>query len=197
MNEFDLTIRLRNNRLRQRRRESGRTAKEISEAIGVGLLTYYGYESLRLQPMGKDRQGLPRWKPSAIKIAEFYGVDPAELWPAEVLEVTDPVQTTTISATDVALLAGQLDFVVQALGPGTAERAVSDAQDRQCVRDAMHRELSDTEQAVMRLYYYEGMRMPEIAKVLGLTTQGVSAAHCKAVSKLRSPLLRAGVQREQ
>jgi hypothetical protein len=51
----------------------------------VGYSAYLNYESLKTSPVSKRAEG--GWKPSALKVAAFYGVRPEALWPAGILLV--------------------------------------------------------------------------------------------------------------
>lgn len=53
--------------------------------------------------------------------------------------------------------------------------------------DAIER-LSDRERTVIALYYYEGLSLKEIGRVLGVTESRVSQMHTKAVLRLRARL---------
>jgi RNA polymerase sigma factor for flagellar operon FliA len=46
-------------------------------------------------------------------------------------------------------------------------------------------ELDEKERTVISLYYYEELKLKEIAFVLGLTASRVSQIHSKALSKLK------------
>jgi RNA polymerase sigma factor for flagellar operon FliA len=48
--------------------------------------------------------------------------------------------------------------------------------------------LSEKERTVLALYYYEGLTMKEIAKILDYTESRISQIHNKAILKLRSLL---------
>jgi len=49
-------------------------------------------------------------------------------------------------------------------------------------------QLPETERAVLGLYYYDGMRMKEIGKVLNISESRVSQVHSKAILLLRAKL---------
>lgn len=71
-------------------------------------------------------------------------------------------------------------------------RALEDAE----LRDAMRQEVSrlpEREQAVLVLYYDDGLTLSEIGEVLGVTESRVSQIHSKAVIMLRSRLTAAGI----
>jgi RNA polymerase sigma factor for flagellar operon FliA len=48
--------------------------------------------------------------------------------------------------------------------------------------------LPATERAVLGLYYYDGLRMKEIGKVLNISESRVSQVHSKAILLLRAKL---------
>lgn len=75
------------------------------------------------------------------------------------------------------------------LEPG---RAMEDGE----LRDAMRAEISrlpEREQAVLILYYDDGLTLAEIGEALGVTESRVSQIHTKAVLQLRSRLAAAGM----
>jgi RNA polymerase sigma factor for flagellar operon FliA len=49
-------------------------------------------------------------------------------------------------------------------------------------------DLPETERAVLGLYYYDGLRMKEIGKVLAISESRVSQIHSKAILLLRAKL---------
>lgn len=64
------------------------------------------------------------------------------------------------------------------------------------LRDAMRSEigrLPEREQAVLILYYEDGLTLAEIGEALGVTESRISQIHTKAVLQLRSRLARAGM----
>lgn len=75
------------------------------------------------------------------------------------------------------------------LQPG---RAMEDGE----LRDAMRTEISrlpEREQAILILYYEDGLTLSEIGDALGVTESRVSQIHTKAVLQLRSRLAAAGM----
>jgi RNA polymerase sigma factor for flagellar operon FliA len=51
-------------------------------------------------------------------------------------------------------------------------------------------ELTDRERLVVTLYYYEHLKLSEIAKVLSVTDQRISQINTKAVMKLRTKMMK-------
>jgi RNA polymerase sigma factor for flagellar operon FliA len=74
---------------------------------------------------------------------------------------------------------------------GSVESAIDDeinlSQEVGFLRDAIL-ELKDQERTVLSLYYYEDLKLHEIAVALGVTESRVSQIRTKALSNLRSRL---------
>ena len=58
--------------------------------------------------------------------------------------------------------------------------------------DAINR-MPDRERLVLTLYYYEGLTLAEIGKMLGVTESRVCQIHTKAILQLALPPRRTGV----
>ncbi|MCE2735507.1 MAG: FliA/WhiG family RNA polymerase sigma factor [Acidimicrobiaceae bacterium] len=101
--------------------------------------------------------------------------------------------------TDIAAGAvGPLDHVAMDNAPAEADahlqpgRAMEEGE----LRDAMRTEISrlpEREQAILILYYEDGLTLSEIGDALGVTESRVSQIHTKAVLQLRSRLAAAGM----
>lgn len=122
--------------------------------------------------------------PNDDEIAAHLGIDPSELadWLAE------------IAAGSV----GPLDHVAidTAAADDAHETQPGHALEQEELRDAMRREigrLPEREQAVLILYYEDGLTLSEIGEALGVTESRVSQIHTKAVLQLRSRLASAGM----
>ena len=68
-----------------------------------------------------------------------------------------------------------------------ASERIEDGDDVDRVKDALRR-LPEREMQVISLYYYEGLTLKEIGKILGVTESRVSQIHGKALSVLRGLL---------
>lgn len=97
--DFEVTVRVRNNRIKERRVALGLSQGALAAASEVPRDAIMAYEGLRLDPMG--RHG---WKPSARKLAQFFCVPPSELWPEAVLAVKHPEATRVMNAVEVRAL---------------------------------------------------------------------------------------------
>jgi RNA polymerase sigma factor for flagellar operon FliA len=93
---------------------------------------------------------------------------------------------------------GPLDHVAMDNAPSEADamhqpgRAMEEGE----LREAMRAEISklpEREQAILILYYEDGLTLSEIGEALGVTESRVSQIHTKAVLQLRSRLAAAGM----
>lgn len=202
--EFELTLRLRNNLLKRRRRELGLKPRELAERIGISYGLYLQYEGLKESPLrsGKRRGGSP-WRPSALTIAEFYCCSPTELWPTAILSVTTPEVVREIEAKKLMAAMG-----VQPAELPSPEECVGHAEMVAAV-ERMLGKLRPREAKVMRLRFGLGsdgddpMKLSEIGKHICLerdpgyavSTERVRQIERKALGKMhqmcmRKPLLR-------
>lgn len=87
MKDFELTLRIRNNRLKSRRKELGLSPRELAERVGISYEIYIAYEGLKTSPLRKNTGTEAPWKASALTLAAFYCCLPEELWPTAILAV--------------------------------------------------------------------------------------------------------------
>lgn len=93
---------------------------------------------------------------------------------------------------------GPLDHVAMDSTPSHADALTQpgSALEEGELRDAMRVEISklpEREQAVLVLYYDDGLTLAEIGEALGVTESRISQIHAKAVLQLRSRLAASGV----
>jgi RNA polymerase sigma factor FliA len=93
---------------------------------------------------------------------------------------------------------GPLDHVAMDSTPshGDSQSQPGSALEEGELRDAMRQEISklpEREQAVLVLYYDDGLTLAEIGEALGVTESRISQIHAKAVLQLRSRLAASGV----
>lgn len=174
--------------------------------------TFETYAIARIRGAILDGLRAIDWVPRSVRakaraLERAYGTlenqlhrNPTEAEIAEALDLTDDQLQQTLSQVSFVGLAA-LDEVT-----GGGERGVvttlgdtlPDAHDgppavfevaetKQILADAVDG-MPDREKLVLTLYYYEGMTLAEIGRVLGVTESRVSQIHTKAVAQLRSRL---------
>lgn len=117
MKDFDVTVKLRNNHLVERREKLGLSAPQLAEVVGIRYSTYLDYECLRQSPMNSFRPG--EVKVSAQRLCDFFGVLPEELWPEQVRKVRCSVLRRKLDYGQMALMASD-DMRARRLLPDAA-----------------------------------------------------------------------------
>ena len=126
--------------------------------------------------------------PSEEELAEELG------WGLEELQDTlAKVSMTSLAALDEVLDVGEGDRVslvdtLQDLTAESPEESLDDVETKRLLRESLGR-LTEREQTVLGLYYFEGMTLAQVGDVLGVTESRVCQIHTKAVMSLRAKLL--------
>jgi len=116
-----------------------------------------------------------------------------EITVAELQATLQKVSLTSVAALDEAFDVGEGDRVslvdtLQDLSSPQPEESYEDVEIKQLLRQAITR-LTEREQTVLGLYYFEGMTLAQVGDVLGVTESRICQIHTKAVLSLRSKLL--------
>ncbi|MFN8582722.1 MAG: FliA/WhiG family RNA polymerase sigma factor [Gemmatimonadaceae bacterium] len=121
------------------------------------------------------------------EIAEHLGVDLATFWRWQ-SETESAVQISLDqSATDHDGQPGLPPEAVMFDAESSIEDEVNRDQEREILKEALRR-LKEQERVVLTLYYFEELKLHEIAEVLELTESRVSQIRAKALGKLRTEL---------
>jgi RNA polymerase sigma factor FliA len=112
---------------------------------------------------------------------------------AELEDTLTKVSMTSVAALDETLDVGDGDRIslvdtLQDLSQALPEESYDDIETKQLLRQAMTR-LTEREQTVLGLYYFEGMTLAQVGDVLGVTESRICQIHTKAVLSLRAKLL--------
>lgn len=179
---FEVTIRVRNNLLKQRRDRLGLSQKRLAEMIGISLWGYGALEGLHRPPV--TLSGI--WRRCALSIAAFYEVKPEELWPDEILAVERSTVVRQIHGPDLLALASQYQEDA-ALPPG---RDLDQAELKETVENVL-KTLSPREASVLREKFGLDGEDPqvnaEIAQRYGVSTARLWQIERKAFRKLLHP----------
>ena len=125
--------------------------------------------------------------PSDREVAEHLGVDLPTLWKwrsdvegaHHVPLDRSPSETETLAPTPIEVLADDNNDAV--------DEMINREQEVHHLRDAILR-LKEQERTVLSLYYFEELKLHEIADILQLTESRVSQIRSKALQKLRTEL---------
>ena len=172
---FAVEIRLRNNQLKQRREELGMASGTFARAVGIAPGLYSGLECMRIFPMGARG-----WTQPALKIAEFHGLPPEELWPSEVLAVKKTAAELKLDKREVATL---LASSVEVLPP---EDLLAEKQLIENVRKAMKKLRPREAEVIERSFGIDcdEKTFAEIAEDLGVSPSRANEMGRRALNKI-------------
>jgi len=171
--------------------------------------TFDAYARLRVQGAIVDEMRKNDWVPRSVRDraarierARAELKDQLERAPtlpelANFMQVTEERMAELIRTADVRVLVSteEGDDDEGTIGDTIAsetesiEAAVTRDNTGAAVRDVLRAELSDREQLIVRMYYYEDATFREIANLLGVTESRVSQLHSRIKKKLQDHLL--------
>lgn len=187
MKEFHLTMKLRNNLLRSRRVALGLNVREAAEAIGLSSSTYCACETMKINPKRTNGE----WTQTALRIAKFYGALVEDLWPTEILGVTEPDASRELSVTEVRGLLSDCEIGRRQLTP---DGYVEQQEQTAVVQEAFH-VLDSTQQLVIQRRFgldgEGGATLEEVGQQLGRSKERVRQKEARALRLLRGPSRRA------
>ena len=116
-----------------------------------------------------------------------------DLTESELADMLSQVSLTSMVALDEAFDLGGGDHItlvdtLQDANTVQPEENIDEKETRRLLREAIGR-LSEREQTVIALYYFEGLTLAQIGEILGVTESRVCQIHTKSVLSLRSKLL--------
>ncbi len=122
-------------------------------------------------------------KPSLTELAEFMGVDEARM-----VQLIQTADVRTLVSTEEG------DDDDNSIGDSIAsegeslESSVTRLDTSKAVQGVLEQSLSERDQLIIRMYYYEDATFREIANLLGVTESRVSQLHSRLKKRLEEPL---------
>jgi len=181
MKELELTLKLRNNRLKRRRLELGLNTREIAKLSGISYGEYLRLENMRRSPLGRRGD----WRPSAQRLADFHGVSVDELWPAAVLEVTCPEQKAQLDTRELLAMTSLREHYLEGAVPAP-ERLLMEREWNSSMDEALNT-LTQQERRILECRFGDEFSLDDTATELHLPRQEVRHLGSKALRKLRHP----------
>jgi transcriptional regulator with XRE-family HTH domain len=179
MKQLRAILTLRNNQLLSRREKLGVSQEQIGQAIGVAGGTYGDYERLAADPIKGGK-----WKDSALKIAEYFGVHPDDLWPEQIRRI----QINRVEAElDACMFAGRMigDNTRRIMMLNSGEQVANLAALRSDLR-AVIGTLTPMEQKLIEMYM-DGLSTSDIAREIGVSAQRAWQIKERVARKMRHP----------
>jgi RNA polymerase sigma factor (sigma-70 family) len=187
MKELELSLRIRNNRLKQRREELGKSPREIAEEIGICYGQYLQYEGLKISPLSVNDGRFGRkdiWKPSARSIAEYYGEPIEELFPDAVLSVQEKEFIKKVDVVDLLPLLPSTEEEVLELPP-PADEAFEQDEVNKILHERMEKILTPRQLQVMTLRMDPDSTYQGIGELMGLSKERIRQIEFSALGRLK------------
>jgi transcriptional regulator with XRE-family HTH domain len=179
--DFELEIRVRNNRLKRLRLSLGLSQLQLCKALDIGANYVGEFETLKRDPV-KDEE----WTDLALKIAEFFEQDPEYVFPESVRKVKKPYFKSEINPEDFgALIQGTKREQVLLPEDAVAEKELLREIEKQLG------ELTPREERILKKRYgidgHEEKTLAEVSIDEGVTRERIREIEAKALGKLRHP----------
>ena len=180
--ELEFTLRVRNNRLKERRSKLGLSQPKFAEAARVGLGSYRALEAMKLHPQYVDGS----WRDIALALSAFHRVDVEELFPPAVLAVGEPVIVRKVDGHDLRELMSTHDTLRLEAPDELYDRIEVGSQIVRVLATLTPRE----EQVIRHRFGIDGaeeMTLEEIGAKLGVNRERIRQVEAKALRKMRHP----------
>jgi RNA polymerase sigma factor (sigma-70 family) len=149
MKELELSVQVRNNRLKERREALGMNQKMFAKAAGIPVSTYGHLEGLRCSPITKTDKGY-EWKKTTLNLANYYDVEPEELFPVSVLDIKSPIATRKLDSKDIMPLLSESRYQQELIEP--PDSALERKEENEILQSTLT-SLPPREAQALRLHY--------------------------------------------
>ncbi|MDV2504701.1 MAG: sigma factor-like helix-turn-helix DNA-binding protein [bacterium] len=177
--QIEITIRARNNLLIEARTRFGFANQAAAgRAIGLSAVGLNGLECFRTSPIGKKTG---TWTGTAQRIADFYGVEPGELWPQALIELRGSPQLT------VYLEAHELSGSTRLALPSST---VAEEHELTAMIDKVLKTINERDALVIRARLGLGddegpMTLDECAEKFGVTRERVRQLWMRGIRRIQ------------
>lgn len=192
MKDFEVTIGIRNNRIKERRMSLGMSQAQLATAVGIYTSNICSYETFHDSPvLKKIESGGPDtyiWKTSAQKLANFFDVKPEELWPEALKIIKKSKAVIRVDAEEVYRLFATGDEEYKQLLPAQDELISNAELHNELIR--MLKTLTPHEQSVIELRF--GLKsgdehtLESVGFEFGVDKERIRQIEAKAFRKLRN-----------
>lgn len=175
MKELEVTLRVRNNRLKERRDALGFTQVQLARAAGIVLADYQKLEGMSMSPLHSGGD----WKKCVMALASFHCVEPEDLFPPGTVAISKPRAVRKLNADELrSMLHGSAAPATAALEEGQTKAAVGRALAK----------LSPTEAIVIRGRFgfdsEEPLTLSEVGKQIGVSGTRARQIEMRALAVL-------------
>jgi len=196
MKPLQLTVKIRNNLLYQRRKALGWSQAKLCRRLSICTTEYNVLENLKRYPWNGQRykRGAKfSWAPIARKLARFYRVKPEELFPHVFKFIVKPFAVYELDTLDPLVFRNLMSQFALDNAEQGAEVHLINVEELQILRGAI-KELDPKERFVIAGYFGltgKSLSGYQLGDFMGISEQAVIQRKDKALHQLRQKMLAA------
>jgi RNA polymerase sigma factor (sigma-70 family) len=168
MEDFNVKITVRNNRLLQAIRNKYESVADLSRKMGRSQGAVNALVTMKVKPINEKG-----WTELASDVAAMVGKEPVEIWPENLQDIRLSTSTSEFTI--------DMDGVKQIMSDNSTEKMIAHSQ----VLQQLDTRLNDTQKKVIDMRFNQNMSLEETGKVLGLSRERVRQIECKSLRRMR------------
>tara|TARA_R110000868_G_scaffold107470_1_gene294088 strand:+ start:31 stop:633 length:603 start_codon:yes stop_codon:yes gene_type:complete len=168
MEDFNVKITVRNNRLLQAIRKKYESVADLSRKMGRSQGAVNALVTMKVKPINEKG-----WTELASDVAAMVGKEPVEIWPEHLQDIRLSTSTSEFTI--------DMDGVKQIMSDNSTEKMIAHSQ----VLQQLDTRLNDRQKKVIDMRFYQNMSLEETGKVLGLSRGRVMQIECKSIRRMR------------
>jgi len=168
MEDFNVKITVRNNRLLQAIRKKYESVADLSRKMGRSQGAVNALVAMKVKPINEKG-----WTELASDVAAMVGKEPVEIWPEHLQDIRLSTSTSEFTI--------DMDGVKQIMSDNSTEKMIAHSQ----VLQQLDTRLTDKQKKVIDMRFKQNMSLEETGKVLGLSRGRVLQIECKSLRMMK------------
>ena len=168
MEDFNVKITVRNNRLLQAIRKKYESVADLSRKMGRSQGAVNALVTMKIKPINEKG-----WTNLASDVAAMVGKEPVEIWPEHLQDIRLSTSTSEFTI--------DMDGVKQIMSDNSTEKMIAHSQ----VLQQLDTRLNDTQKKVIDMRFKQNMSLEETGKVLGLSRERVRQIECRSLRMMK------------
>ena len=168
MEDFNVKITVRNNRLLQAIRKKYESVADLSRKMGRSQGAVNALVTMKVKPINEKG-----WTELASDVAAMVGKEPVEIWPENLQDIRLSTSTSEFTI--------DMDGVKQIMSDNSTEKMIAHSQ----VLQQLDTRLTDKQKKVIDMRFKQNMSLEETGKVLGLSRERVRQIECRSLRMMK------------
>ena len=168
MEDFNVKITVRNNRLLQAIRKKYESVADLSRKMGRSQGAVNALVTMKVKPINEKG-----WTELASDVAAMVGKEPVEIWPEHLQDIRLSTSTSEFTI--------DMDGVKQIMSDNSTEKMIAHSQ----VLQQLDTRLTDKQKKVIDMRFKQNMSLEETGKVLGLSRERVRQIECRSLRMMK------------